>query len=59
MTIVAGRALEQDREVWSNKMYHEKPMLVSGDGPFPAFKRYYNQFYSDNSKSLAENELEW
>jgi hypothetical protein len=29
--------------VWENKLYHEKPMLVPGDGPFPAFKRWYYQ----------------
>jgi nitrite reductase/ring-hydroxylating ferredoxin subunit len=59
MSMIAARALEQDRQVWENKTYHEHPMLVSGDGPFPAFKRYYMQFYSDKSAALAKNELDW
>jgi len=59
MSILAYRALEQDREVWENKQFHNTPMLVSGDGPFPAFKRYYNQFYSENSKTLSKDELDW
>ena len=41
-------------------MYHEKPMLVSGDGPFPAFKRYYGQFYSKSSRAVGQKgSLEW
>jgi len=60
MAMVAGRALEQDREVWENKLYHEKPMLVSGDGPFPAFKRYYYQFYTESSSKVGTaGEFDW
>jgi hypothetical protein len=34
-------------------------MMMSGDGPFPAFIRWYWQFYSDGSKALEKSTLEW
>lgn len=37
---IGANALEQDRQVWESKMFHMKPMLVNGDGPFPAFIRW-------------------
>jgi hypothetical protein len=58
-SFVASRALEQDRQVWENKIFRRKPMLVSGDGPFPAFVRWYDQFYSENSKKLEQSMLDW
>lgn len=54
MMLLAGRALEQDRQVWEAKIHRPKPMLVSGDGPFPAFKRYYDQFYTESSDKIDE-----
>ena len=50
---LGANALEQDREVWENKIFRLKPLLVSGDGPFPAFIRWYQQFYSENSKDVG------
>lgn len=58
-TTLAARALEQDRAVWDNKMYHKKPMLVAGDGPFPAFMRWYGQFYSESSEEVGRRNIEW
>ena len=52
MSVVGASALDQDRQVWENKTYHKKPMLVAGDGCFPAFMRWYGQFYSSSSQSL-------
>jgi cholesterol 7-desaturase len=54
MALVGATALQQDRRVWENKMYHKKPMLVGGDGPFPAFMRWYGQFYSESSEKVAD-----
>ncbi|CAE7337349.1 daf-36 [Symbiodinium necroappetens] len=51
--IIGGRALEQDREVWENKIYHKKPVLMSGDGPFLDFMRWYGQFYSTSSRNFG------
>lgn len=57
---VAAEALEQDRKVWENKMFRQKPMLVSGDGPFPAFRRWWARFYSESSDQLGRGDaLDW
>eukprot|EP00913_Durusdinium_trenchii_P005513 g5137.t1 len=53
LACIGGRALEQDREVWENKVYHKKPVLVAGDGAFLDFIRWYDQFYSEKSKALS------
>eukprot|EP00434_Breviolum_minutum_P028291 symbB.v1.2.025028.t1/scaffold2408.1/size79997/2 len=52
LACIGGRALEQDREVWENKVYHKKPVLVAGDGAFLEFMRWYDQFYSEKSTAL-------
>jgi len=45
----AGNALEQDRPIWDNKTFRAKPMIVKGDGPWPAHRRWWAQFYSEKS----------
>ncbi|KAI9011702.1 hypothetical protein DFJ74DRAFT_307077 [Hyaloraphidium curvatum] len=52
---IAAGALEQDRQVWANKSYVPQPMLVKGDGPFMAHRRWYGQFYSEHSRDVAQN----
>ena len=60
MSSIAARALEQDRRVWENKMYRANMMLVSGDGPVPAFRRWWARFYSESSDKLGRgDELDW
>lgn len=52
---------EQDVPIWSSKRYERQPKVVRGDGDFLAFRRWYKQFYSENSatiQSLRDN-LEW
>ena len=56
---IAKGALEQDRLVWQNKRYNPKPNLVSGDGPFPAHRRWFKQFYSEHSPQVGKDPLEW
>ena len=41
---IGAKTLEQDRQVWEDKIFRKKPMLMSGDGPFPAFIRWCDQF---------------
>jgi len=57
-----------DIEIWSNKMFVRKPLLVKGDGPIMQMRRWYKQFYStlpvaekdEGLKSPArEGSLEW
>eukprot|EP00947_MAST-08B_sp_MAST-8B-sp1_P005737 g5737.t1 len=60
MAYLARNALDQDRQVWANKTYHEKPMLVGGDGPFPKYKRWWSQHYSENSDKMTSIDvLDW
>jgi phenylpropionate dioxygenase-like ring-hydroxylating dioxygenase large terminal subunit len=37
--------VEQDRAIWENRRHLERPGLVKGDGPIPAFRRWTRQFY--------------
>ncbi|EFC49671.1 iron-sulfur cluster-binding protein, Rieske family [Naegleria gruberi] len=54
--------VEQDIPIWNTKTYLPKPVLVRTDGPIGQFRRWYSQFYSENSptlKSLSKRSLEW
>jgi hypothetical protein len=35
----------QDFPVWENKLYRERPILSSADGPFMRFRKWARQFY--------------
>jgi len=50
----AAFALEQDRPVWESKIFRDPPLLVKGDGPWPAHRKWWNQFYSKNSYKWKE-----
>ena len=39
------RQIEEDRIIWENKVYRDKPMLCDGDGPISKFRKWYSQFY--------------
>jgi len=59
---IAKGALEQDRLVWESKSFANKPILVQGDGPFSKHRRWFSQFYSENSRSAAnanKNAIDW
>lgn len=34
-----------------NKIFAQRPLLVQGDGPMMRMRRWYSQFYSENSKT--------
>eukprot|EP01127_Copromyxa_protea_P001892 TRINITY_DN1179_c1_g1_i1.p1 TRINITY_DN1179_c1_g1~~TRINITY_DN1179_c1_g1_i1.p1 ORF type:complete len:393 (+),score=78.99 TRINITY_DN1179_c1_g1_i1:42-1220(+) len=55
----ASYALDQDRPVWDTKSYKAKPILVKGDGPWPAHRRWWSQFYSPNSYRMEGNINDW
>lgn len=58
-TISQG-ALEQDRRVWENRLYTNKPHLVKGDGPFLRYRQWFDQFYSESSCPMTLfNSAEW
>ncbi|XP_075041595.1 cholesterol 7-desaturase nvd-like [Mixophyes fleayi] len=52
---------ERDVMVWNNKKYLSKPMLVKEDAAVQQHRRWYSQFYSENSPRLSfqENKLDW
>jgi cholesterol 7-dehydrogenase len=62
MMILMTSLLEQDVPIWNNKTYRMNPTLVKSDGPIMQFRRWYSQFYSENSptlKSLSDRSLDW
>ncbi len=42
-----ARQLEQDKPVWENKIFLERPLLCDGDGPIMQFRKYCKNFYPD------------
>ncbi len=57
LAVVAKGALEQDRQVWENRVFAQKPHLVKGDGPFLRYRQWFHQFYSENSAAVEERHL--
>jgi len=35
----------EDRQIWENKLWRDRPTLCDGDGPIGALRRWYRQFY--------------
>lgn len=52
---------ERDIMVWNHKCYVDNPCLVKEDKMIKAYRTWYSQFYSQNSKSFsaAKDNLEW
>ncbi|XP_018422763.1 PREDICTED: cholesterol 7-desaturase-like [Nanorana parkeri] len=52
---------ERDVMVWNNKKYLSKPLLVKEDAAIAKHRRWYSQFYSENSPRLTfqEDGLNW
>jgi nitrite reductase/ring-hydroxylating ferredoxin subunit len=42
-----ARQLEEDKPIWENKIYLERPLLCDGDGPISVFRRWCKTFYPD------------
>jgi 3-ketosteroid 9alpha-monooxygenase subunit A len=42
--------LEQDIPIWEAKIYRDRPLLSSGDGPIMPFRRWARQFYPDTTR---------
>ncbi|ESO85922.1 hypothetical protein LOTGIDRAFT_130105 [Lottia gigantea] len=55
--------VERDIMIWNNKKYESKPLLVKSaeDGLVARHRRWYQQFYSENSPKFTfqKNDLEW
>ncbi|XP_025989744.1 cholesterol 7-desaturase nvd [Solenopsis invicta] len=52
---------ERDIMVWNYKKYERQPILVREDRAILAYRRWYSQFYSDNSPTYqtAVKDLQW
>jgi 3-ketosteroid 9alpha-monooxygenase subunit A len=53
-----ARQLEQDKPIWENKIYQERPLLCDGDGPVAVFRRWCKTFYPDWYIEQAAREFE-
>lgn len=53
--------VERDIVIWNQKTFLSKPLLVKEDKYIMKFRRWYSQFYSDNSPRLSfqKDTLEW
>lgn len=46
--------------IWNNKRFAAKPLLVKEDGPIQKHRRWFSQFYSENSPRLSDHKtLDW
>ena len=48
--------------VWNNKMYRKNPVLIKEDALIGKHRRWYSQFYSENSptyESVMKSKLDW
>lgn len=43
---------ERDVMIWNNKKYVSKPLLVKEDQAIQKHRRWFSQFYSENSPQL-------
>lgn len=52
---------ERDIMIWNYKKYERQPILVREDRAIFAYRRWYSQFYSDNSPTYetAVKDLQW
>ncbi|XP_075912265.1 cholesterol 7-desaturase nvd-like isoform X1 [Petromyzon marinus] len=52
---------ERDLMIWNNKRYVSRPLLVKEDSLISRHRRWYSQFYSDNSPrySRSRDSLDW
>ncbi|KJH52421.1 rieske [2Fe-2S] domain protein [Dictyocaulus viviparus] len=46
---------ERDIFIWSNKKFIKNPLVVRNDGPIQKHRRWYSQFYKENSPRLLPN----
>lgn len=44
---------KEDIQLWENKCYRERPVLVDGDGPIGQLRRWYHQFYKPRAEVAA------
>ena len=45
--------VDRDVMIWNNKTFKAKPMLVKEDSLIAKYRRWFAQFYSENSPKLS------
>ncbi|EEC12717.1 conserved hypothetical protein [Ixodes scapularis] len=61
-TMAMRHMVDRDAEIWNHKIFLKQAALVKEDKTIAAFRKWYSQFYSDNSttwQELRERTLEW
>ena len=43
----------QDLDIWANKSFNARPMLVPEDGPITLFRKWCKQFYTSHEETAA------
>lgn len=53
--------VERDIMIWNNKRFVASPKLIKEDAMIAKFRRWYSQFYSENSRAIAQSadNLDW
>ena len=53
--------IERDLMIWNHKTYKTKPLLVKEDSLIAKHRRWYSQFYSENSPRYSSRKegLDW
>ena len=54
--------VERDIMIWNNKQYMQRPLLVTEDKLIRKFRTWYQQFYSENSPTIAtvgNTDMDW
>jgi hypothetical protein len=41
------KQMAEDIPIWENKRYYRRPLLSDGDGPFPVYRKWMRQFFSE------------
>ncbi|XP_067132595.1 cholesterol 7-desaturase nvd-like isoform X1 [Centruroides vittatus] len=59
LLLLEAKMVERDVLVWNNKKFLKAPLLVKEDKFILRFRRWYSQFYSENSPRLSKKILTW
>lgn len=57
-----GVQLDRDVNIWASKTYKMKPLYVKEDKTLVEHRRWFSQFYSENSKKFTlrrDNDISW
>ncbi|XP_067143676.1 cholesterol 7-desaturase nvd-like [Centruroides vittatus] len=59
LLLLEATMLERDILMWNNKKFLKAPLLVTEDKFIVRFRRWYSQFYSENSPRLTRRIPNW